>query len=98
MRFARTVGGLVMLIAIGLLAPGAEAEEITFTSVSPYQLGDLLSMADPEYGVKIDADLVYPGTVTDIMPAFVFMHGSGGRLLRHHRYLDLARDLGFVTL
>jgi len=32
------------------------------------------------------------------MPAFIFMHGSGGRLLRHHQYLELARSLGFITL
>lgn len=87
-----------MLITMGLLATDAGAEEVQFTSASPYQLGDLISTADPAYDVKIVADLVYPEGTTDALPAFVFMHGSGGRLLRHHRYLELARRLGFVTL
>jgi len=88
-----------LLLALGLtLAPIAEAEQVSFTSASPYQLGDLLGDARPVYDVEISADLVYPGKTKQMMPAFVFMHGSGGPLLRHHRYLELARARGFATL
>jgi len=88
-----------LMLALGLaLAPVAEAEEISFTSASPYQLGDLLANDTPTYDVEITADLVYPDNKTEMMPAFVFMHGSGGPLLRHHRYLELARARGFVSL
>ena len=98
MRFASTACGLAMLISTGLPATYAAAEDVTFASASPYQLGDLIGTADPAYDVEIDADLVYPEGATDALPAFVFLHGSGGKLLRHHRYLELARRLGFVTL
>lgn len=99
MRLAPTTVRLISLIALGLaFTPRAEAEEVTFASASPYQLGDLLSAASPPYDVKVSADLVYPDETKKPMPAFVFMHGSSGPLLRHQRYLELARKLGFVTL
>ncbi len=99
MRITQIARGLLLVIASSLpLAPAAEAEEVSFMSASPYQLGDLLGAANPIYDVEINADLVYPDETTDAMAAFVFMHGSSGRLLRHQRYLGLARDLGFVTL
>lgn len=98
-RFDWRARGLVFLIALGLLITlDARAEEVTFRSASPYQLGDLLSATSPAYDVEIGANLVYPSEAKDAMPAFVFIHGSGGRLLRHQRYLSLARELGFVTL
>jgi len=99
MQLNGNICGLGLLLAAGLaLAPIAEAEQVSFTSASPYQLGDLLSDASPVYDVEINADLVYPDKKAEKMPAFVFMHGSGGPLLRHHRYLELARAHGFVTL
>ncbi len=99
MRCAWKAHGLGCLLTLGvLLTAAARAGEVTIRSASPYQLGDLLKLAAPVYDVEIDADLVYPDETRDVMPAFVFMHGSGGRLLRHQRYLELARDLGFATL
>ncbi|MBT5267644.1 MAG: alpha/beta hydrolase fold domain-containing protein [Rhodospirillaceae bacterium] len=94
---------LVLLVALStllVLAPvsAADAEGIKFKSASPYQLADWLAEPTPTYDVEIDADLIYPDEIKAAMPAFVFMHGSGGRLLRHHRYLELARKPGFVTL
>jgi len=88
-----------MWFAVNLaFAAAVEAEEVKFLSASPYQMGDLLADANPVYDVPINADLVYPEKTGNSMPAFVFMHGSGGRLLRHHQYLELARSLGFITL
>jgi dienelactone hydrolase len=99
MRPAQSAFGLIFLIASSLaFAPCAGAGEVTLTSASPYQLGDLLRAASPIYDVKISADLVYPDEGKAVMPAFVFVHGSSGRLLRHQRYLELARELGFATL
>ena len=99
MRCALRACRLVLLFALApLLSPGAEAEEIIFKSASPYQLADLIGTADPAYDVKIRADLVHPDETKGAMPAFVFIHGSGGRLQRHLRYLNLARELGYVTL
>lgn len=74
------------------------AEEIAIMSASPYQMGDLLKQSNPNYDIEIKADLVFPEITTESMPAFVYMHGSSGRLLRHQRYLELARERGFVTL
>ena len=89
----------ILSIAFGFLAvPDIAAEPVTFKSASPYQLGELISVARPSYDLAISAELVYPKVTNDNMPAFVFMHGSGGKLLRHHQYLELARALGFVTL
>ncbi|MEH6476968.1 MAG: dienelactone hydrolase family protein [Sneathiella sp.] len=89
----------VLLLAMNWAAAlEAAAEEVAIMSASPYQLGDLLKQADPNYEVEIKADLVFPETVSESMPAFVYMHGSSGRLLRHQRYLELARAKGFVTL
>ncbi|MDA1098018.1 MAG: dienelactone hydrolase family protein [Proteobacteria bacterium] len=91
--------GRVLLIALSLLAaPDAVAKQVTFTSASPYQLADLLTTAKPTYDLEISADLVYPDKIGERMPAFVFMHGSSGRQFHHHRYLELARELGFVSL
>ena len=99
MRFAQRSCSLVFLIALSALTVlEARAEEVRFMSASPYQLAGILSAASPIYDVEINADLVYPEETKAEMPAFVFMHGSGGRLLRHQRYLELARKLGFVTL
>lgn len=99
MRLAWSARGLAFWLGLSLLATvNAWADEVTFTSASPYQLADLLSAAEPAYGVEIGADLVYPDETGEAMPGFIFIHGSGGRLLRHQRYLDLARQLGFVTL
>ncbi len=93
------LGGLGFFLAANLvLAAALEAEEVNFMSASPYQLADLLAEAEPEYDVPINADLVHPEKTGTKMPAFVFMHGSGGRLLRHHQYLELARSLGYITL
>ncbi len=78
--------------------PPASADAVKYKSASPYQLADLLADEKPTYAVEIEADLVLPDDVKPGMPAFVFMHGSGGKLLRHHRYLELARAQGFVTL
>jgi len=98
-RSAAGAVGLALSIVLAMsCAPKAQAETITFMSVSPYQLGDLLRTEKPTYDVEIGADLVHPGARAEIMPAFVFVHGSGGRLLRHQRYLELARSLGFLTL
>lgn len=74
------------------------AEEVAIMSANPYQLGDLLKQPDPKYDIEIKADLIFPKTMADSMPAFVYMHGSGGRLSRHQRYLEIARTKGFVTL
>ncbi|USG61093.1 dienelactone hydrolase family protein [Sneathiella marina] len=88
-----------LLIAMNwTAAPEVAAEEISFMSASPYQLGDLLKQPDPSYDVEIKADLVFPENMSEPMPAFIYMHGSSGRLLRHQRYLELARERGFVTL
>lgn len=76
----------------------ASAAEITFTSASPYQLADLLQAEKPTFDVTISADLVHPAKTESARPGFVFVHGSGGKLLRHHRYLELARSLGYATL
>ncbi len=93
------VGCLVAFLALSALSSeGALAEEVAFTSASPYQMGDLLRERVPRYDLEVSADLVYPEEVEEVMPGFVFVHGSGGRLLRHQRYLELARALGFVTL
>lgn len=90
---------LALLIALAMLAvTGAEAKKITYSTASPYQLADLLGAAKPVYDVKIGADLVYPEKPGESLPAFVFMHGSSGPLFHHHRYLELARELGFVTM
>ena len=99
MGIAKRIGGWAGSRGLGLLLiSAASAEPVIFTSASPYQMGDLLTTKAPVYDVEIDADLVLPETTGAAMPAFVFMHGSGGRLLRHQRYLERARDLGFVTL
>lgn len=99
MRPKWSVRGLALLATLILLfTPDTRAEEITIASASPYQLADLLSTANPIYDVTIAAELLYPSEIKDKMPALVFMHGSGGRLARHQRYLELARDRGFVTL
>ena len=79
-------------------APNAGAGEVRFSSASPYQLGDLLKQSQPAFNLEIQAELTFPDETSQAMPAFVFMHGSGGRLARHQRYLELARELGFVTL
>ncbi len=88
----------VLFVLCLLAAPFAEAEDVTIASASPYQLANLLQEANPTYDVRINADLVYSSQTTEKMPALVFMHGSGGRLARHQRYLELARALGFATL
>lgn len=99
MGIAGRIGGWAGSIGLVLLLiSAASAETVTFTSASPYQMGDLLTTAAPVYDVEIDADLVLPEATGAAMPAFVFMHGSGGRLLRHQRYLERARGLGFATL
>jgi len=98
-RSATGAVGLALSIALALwCAPKARADAITFMSASPYQLGDLLRTENPTYDVEINAELVHPAARAEVKPAFVFVHGSGGRLLRHQRYLELARSLGFVTL
>lgn len=78
--------------------PVARADSVTFQSASPYQLADLLAEVDPAYDLDVEAKLVFPAKRKPVMPAFVFMHGSGGPLLRHHKYLELARAQGFATL
>ena len=98
MRRGGGLCGLGLLLALNLtFAAVVEAEEVGFLSASPYQLGDLLAETNPIYDVPISADLVHPEKTAKTMPAFVFMHGSGGRLLRHHQYLEVARSLGFIT-
>lgn len=96
-RLAQRFCGLVIASVLALPV-AAGAKQVTFKSASPYQLGDLLGASDERYELAITADLVYPEVTKAKMPAFVFMHGSGGKLLRHQRYLELARGLGFVTL
>ncbi len=99
MRLLAIVCGLVAALAAGLLAAHLIfADEVTFTSARYYQLTNLLAEENPEYDLALKADLVLPEKTKDVMPAFVFMHGSGGQLGRHDRYLELARALGFVTL
>lgn len=99
MQSSRAARCLALLAALVLpAAPGVVAKEITFTSASPYQLADLLNAERSTYDVKISADLIYPQKIGERMPAFVFLHGSGGRLFHHHRYLELAREHGFATL
>ena len=99
MRFARTLCALGFALALGLTAyHGAQADELAVISASPYQLGDLLQDPAPTYDLKIAGDLRFPENPKARSPAFVFLHGSGGQLARHQRYLALARDLGFATL
>lgn len=90
---------LILFAILSLLLPQQTvAEPIGITSASPYQLAELLEMETPAYDLDISGDLVYPRNPQHAMPAFIFMHGSGGMLLRHQSYLELARELGFVTL
>ena len=98
-RSARLVFHLCLMLVWPLpLLSAAHAETVTISSASPYQLADLLGAASPVFDQKITAELELPKPSAKTMPAFVFMHGSGGPLLRHHRYLEMARSLGFVTL
>ncbi len=93
------ISGLTgLLLAIATAASTAQAEPVFIASASPYQLGDVLAGGKPAYELEVTADLEFPNTIADAMPAFVFMHGSVGPLARHQRYLELARELGFVTL
>ncbi len=73
-------------------------DDVTIKSAGYYQMNNLLSEDNPKYDISLEADLVHPKKTKDVMPAFIFMHGSGGRLYRHEKYLELARELGFVTL
>lgn len=90
--------GVALCLGLLLAIPTAWADEVTIPSANPYQMGDLLTEANPVYDLPIKADLRIPDNVTKPVPALVFMHGSGGKLLRHHRYLELARKLGYATL
>lgn len=92
-----TVLALACLALIASLHT-ARAEQVTFTSASPYQLGDLLQEAEPAYELEVGGDLVYPETRAERMPAFVFLHGSSGPLARHDQYLEMARRVGYATL
>ena len=99
MRVIGKVCGAGLLFAFGLLAATVAAgENVTWTSASPYQLADLLDQASPTYDLQISGELIYPPKTKDRMPAVVFLHGSSGPLLRHQRYFEAARALGFVTL
>jgi len=88
----------LLLASMPWFVPLASAKEISFMSASPYQLADLIRTKNPGYGVKIRANLIYPTTISGTVPVFIFLHGSGGRLARHQRFLTLARKLGFATL
>ena len=70
MGMIKWLGGWSLLFACGLLAVShAGAEEVAFTSASPYQLGDLMKDPSPAYELRISADLVYPRERKPAMPA-----------------------------
>jgi dienelactone hydrolase len=76
---------------------GAQAEQITFPSASPYQLGQVLK-GNLSYDLEITATLQFPQGIEGKVGALVFIHGSGGILSRHTKYLELARRLGLASL
>ena len=75
-------------------------EMIEVVSSNPYNF--LALMSNPSGGgtVTIKAKLEFPPTAgkTEKIPAMVFVHGSGGPLPRHQKWLRLFREMGFATV
>ena len=61
-----------------------------------------LPTSNPTAGdkVTINAELRFPkdGKEPEKIPAMVFVHGSGGPLPRHQKWLRLFREMGFATV
>ena len=80
--------------------PDPNKEMIEVVSSNPYNF--LALMNNPRAGdkVTIKAELRFPKDVkeSEKIPAMVFVHGSGGPLPRHQKWLRLFREMGIATV
>ncbi len=82
-----------------LSTTGAFAETITVKSSDPFDYKHVV-LSSPGGDVTIKADLIFPDGVdeTKKIPAMIFVHGSGGIMPRHQKWLTLFRELGIATV
>jgi len=75
-------------------------EMIEVVSSNPYNFLALISNPSGGGAVTIKAELRFPKDVkeSEKIPAMVFVHGSGGPLPRHQKWLRLFREMGIATV
>lgn len=78
----------------------AGSEVLSIESASPYSMKDLIEHPAAKGDVMLKAELVFPegASETEKLPVMVYVHGSGGPLDRHQKWLRLFRDMGIATL
>jgi|TARA_Y100000294_G_scaffold175624_2_gene196167 dienelactone hydrolase len=74
-------------------------EMIAVVSASPYNFVSLMNNPRAGGAITINAELRFPkdGKESRKIPAMVFVHGSGGPLPRHQKWLRLFREMGIAT-
>lgn len=90
----------VFLLAVTTVSWAGDRETIRVLSSNPFTFAEL--MKNPGAGnVTLKATLEFPSTAKgklEKIPAMVFVHGSGGPLPRHQKWLKLFRDMGYATV
>lgn len=76
------------------------SETMLVKSTNSYGIVDLLKNPTPKDEVSIKLTIRYPDGVDEkaILPAIVFVHGSGGPSPRHEKWLSMFRGMGIVTV
>ena len=74
-----------------------ETGRIYYQSTSPYDFKHILDGSWEARKVVVFGDLKLPKGVKDKVPAVVFVHGSGGWMPKHERYLRELGRMGVAT-
>lgn len=104
-RLVREIALAFTLLAVtaGCYAGSVEAassETLQIESTSPYGLRDLIEEPNAQSRVTLTAELVFPDGISETarVPVMVYVHGSGGPLGRHQKWLRLFREMGIATV
>jgi dienelactone hydrolase len=97
---------ILPILLKGLLVPAEKSLQtleqgqtgrIYLESTSPYDFKHILDGSGNDPKVVVFGDLVLPEGVKGKVPAMVFVHGSGGWMPKHERYLRELKKMGVAT-